>query len=122
MRAMRSAASREISGDVAVGVHGQRDLAVAEDLHHDTGRDILCEQQTRRGMPQVVQPYRRKLAGRGDGQGGDDRGEGAAADQLQRDAPWLGGADPAEQHPEAVREVVGAGGEVSGALKAGRRG
>ena len=40
---------------VGVGVHGDRNAGVAEDLHHDAGVDVLREQQARAGMPQVMQ-------------------------------------------------------------------
>ena len=56
IRAVRSAASRDLRGDVAVGVHGQRARAVAEDFHDDPGRDALGKQQACRGMTQIVQP------------------------------------------------------------------
>jgi hypothetical protein len=41
---------------MAVGIHGQGDLAVPEDLHHDARRHTLSDQETRRRMAQVVQP------------------------------------------------------------------
>ena len=33
---------------------------MAEDLHHDASRDVLRQQQARRGVPEVVQPDRRE--------------------------------------------------------------
>jgi hypothetical protein len=42
---------------VAVGIHGQRDLTVAEDFHHDPGRHALGKQETRRRMAKVMKPY-----------------------------------------------------------------
>ena len=53
--------ARDFRCDMAVSIHGQRDLAVPEDLHHDAGRDVLCEEQARGRMPEVVQADRRQL-------------------------------------------------------------
>ena len=53
----------EAGEHVRVGVHGQADLRVAEDLHHDSGAHALGEQKAGTRMPQVVKPERRE-AGR----------------------------------------------------------
>ncbi len=47
-----------------------------------------------------------------DGDGGDDRGEGVAADELQHQEAGPGGADPAQHRAEPVRQVLRPGGEV----------
>jgi hypothetical protein len=49
-------------------------------------------------------------------QGRDDGGQGVAADELQHQRARGGGADPAQHRAEAVRQVVGSGGEVSRGL------
>jgi hypothetical protein len=41
---------------VAVGVHGQRDLAVSQDFHDDPGGHTLGGQEARGGVAKVVQP------------------------------------------------------------------
>ena len=51
-----------------------------------------------------------------DGQGGDDGGEGVAADELQDQEAGPGGADPAQQRAEPVGQVLGPAGEVGGGL------
>ena len=45
-----------VRDDVAVGIHGQADLGVAEDLHDHSGVDALLEEQACGGVPEVVQP------------------------------------------------------------------
>jgi hypothetical protein len=55
----------DLRSDVAVAVHGQRDLAMARDLHHRAGGDVLGEQKTSGCVPQVMEPDRRK-AGAGE--------------------------------------------------------
>ncbi len=40
---------------MTVSVHGQADLAVAENIHHDTRLDPLRQQQQRTGMTQIVE-------------------------------------------------------------------
>ena len=47
-----------------VGVHGQADLGVPEDLHHDSGAHALGEQEAGARMPQVVKPERREVGRR----------------------------------------------------------
>jgi hypothetical protein len=42
--------------DVAVGVHRQADLGVAEDLHYDPWGDVLDEKERGAGVPQVMEP------------------------------------------------------------------
>ena len=42
----------------------------------------------------------------GDGDGGDDEGQGVAADELQHDGAGPGGADPAQHRAEPVRQVL----------------
>ena len=44
----------DLRRDVAVGIHGQRDGAVAEDFHDHPSGHALGEQQARRGVAQVV--------------------------------------------------------------------
>jgi hypothetical protein len=53
---------------------------------------------------------------RGDGQGGDDRGERVAADELQDQEAGLGRADPAQQGAEPVGQALRFGGEVGSGL------
>ena len=52
----------------------------------------------------------------GDGQGGDDGGQGVAADELQHHPPGLRRADPAQQRAEPVRQRFGMPGEVGRGL------
>ena len=42
--------TRNFRGDMAVSVHGQRDLAMADDLHHDPRGDALSTQEARRSI------------------------------------------------------------------------
>ena len=51
-----------------------------------------------------------------DGQGGDDGGQGVAADELQDQGAGPGSADPADHRAEPVRQVLGPVGEVGGGL------
>ena len=53
---------------------------------------------------------------RGDGQGGDDDGQGVAADEFQHHPPGLGGADPAQHRAEPVGQGVGVFGEIGRGL------
>ena len=46
--------------DMAVGVQGEGDLRMSEALLDDLRMDALGQQQSRRRMPQVVEPDRRK--------------------------------------------------------------
>jgi hypothetical protein len=41
---------------MTVGVHGQRDLAVAENFHHDPGGHALSNQKARRCVAKVMKP------------------------------------------------------------------
>ena len=52
----------------------------------------------------------------GIGTGGDEGGQGVAADELQHHRPGPGGADPAQQGAEPVRQVVGVLSEVGRGL------
>ena len=47
--------SAKLGNDVRVGIHGQRDLRVAEDLHYDSGWDPLRKQQRRARVPQIME-------------------------------------------------------------------
>ncbi len=42
---------------MTVSVHGQADLAVAENFHHDTRLDPLRQQQRRTSMTQIVEAF-----------------------------------------------------------------
>ena len=42
--------------DVRVHVHGDADLTVPEDLHHDAGRDSGRREESRRAVPSVMEP------------------------------------------------------------------
>lgn len=57
--------------DVRVDVHGDADLGVPEDLHHDAGRDSGRREERGGAMPSVVQPDDAEAGGLG------DAGEGA---------------------------------------------
>ncbi len=52
----------------------------------------------------------------GMGRGGDDGGQGVAADELQHQQPGTAGTDPAGQRGEPVRQAGGPAGEVLGRL------
>jgi len=45
---------------MAVGVHRQRDLGAAKDLHHHPGRHALTNQKAGRHMTEIMQPNRRQ--------------------------------------------------------------
>lgn len=42
--------------DVRVDIHGDADLRMSEDLHHDTGRDSSRREERGGAMPGIVQP------------------------------------------------------------------
>jgi hypothetical protein len=48
----------DFRGDVAIGVHGQSDRAVAEDFHDDPSGHALGQQEARRGVAEIVQSDR----------------------------------------------------------------
>lgn len=52
--------------DVGVDVHRDRDLAVPEDLHHDTGSDPGGDEQGRAAVLGIVQPDHPEPGGVGD--------------------------------------------------------
>ena len=52
----RGSVALQRMSNMAIGVHRQTDLAVAEDLHNDAWVDSLRDQQRGAGMPQVVEP------------------------------------------------------------------
>ena len=45
---------------MAVGVHRQRDLGAAKDLHRHPGRHALTNQKAGRHMTEIMQPNRRQ--------------------------------------------------------------
>ena len=74
--------------------------------------------RTSQGSPSSRRPTGSALRSgwAGTGQGGDDGGQGVAADELQHHRAGSGGADPAQQRAEPVRQVVGPLGEVGRGL------
>ena len=52
--------------NVRVHVHGDADLTVPEDLHHDAGRDSGRREEGRRTVPSVMEPDDAKAGGLGD--------------------------------------------------------
>ena len=80
-------------------------------------RWVPCS-RTSHGDPSSRRPtgQRLQVGVLGDGQGGDDRGEGVAADELQDQEAGPGRADPAQQGAEPVGQVLGPVGEVGGGL------
>lgn len=45
-----------VMNDVRVDVHGDADLAVPEDRHHDAGRNPGRSEERRAAVPGIVQP------------------------------------------------------------------
>ena len=74
--------------------------------------------RTSQGRPSSRRPTGSALrsGAAGDREGGDEGGQGVAADELQHHRPGPGGADPAQQGAEPVRQVVRVVGEVGRGL------
>jgi len=79
-------------------------------------RCVPCSRASHRDPSSPCRPAARADPRARDGQGGNEDGEGVPADQLHHDAAGPGGADPAQQDPEPVRQILGPVREVRRAL------
>ena len=88
------------------GAGGARDQDVGAEQPQQPRRPVLAPADRQPGQ---IHPLR-------DRQGRDRVGERVAADQLQHDQARRDRADPAQMHPEAVRDAFGPVGEVGRGL------